>query len=221
MTYIVALTGGIGSGKTTISNSFKKIGINVIDTDIIGKKLIEKNIKIFNSIKKKFGHSILNSNQSINRRLLKTYIFNDKQKKIWLEDRLIPEIYKESKRQIKLVSSIWCLWVVPLLIEKKLDKIAHRILVVDTPIKTQIKRIIIRDKINQYQAKNMIAQQTSRNKRILISDDIIFNNNKTIKKLDAYVHYLNYFYTYLFNQNELKKKNKIQIFKKNYLTKLY
>lgn len=208
MTYIVALTGGIGSGKTTISNSFKKIGINVIDTDIIGKKLIEKNIKIFNSIKKKFGHSILNSNQSINRRLLKTYIFNDKQKKIWLEDRLIPEIYKESKRQIKLVSSIWCLWVVPLLIEKKLDKIAHRILVVDTPIKTQIKRIIIRDKINQYQAKNMIAQQTSRNKRILISDDIIFNNNKTIKKLDAYVHYLNYFYTYLFNQNELKKKKK-------------
>ncbi|QIQ41247.1 MAG: dephospho-CoA kinase [Buchnera aphidicola (Aphis urticata)] len=217
MTYIVALTGGIGSGKTTISNSFKKIGINVIDTDVIGKKIVEKNIEIFNSIKKKFGNSILNANHSINRKLLRKYIFNDKQTKLWLENMLIPEIYKESKKQIKLVNAIWCLWVVPLLIEKKLDKIADRILLVDTPEKTQIKRIITRDKISRYQAKKIIYQQTNRNKRILISDDIILNKNKNIKTLDVYVYYLNNFYTYLFNQYKFKKK----FFKKNYLTKLY
>ncbi|UPT14576.1 dephospho-CoA kinase [Buchnera aphidicola] len=220
MTYIVALTGGIGSGKTTISNSFKKIGINIIDTDIIGKKIIEKNIKIFNSIKKKFGNSILNSNQSINRKLLRKYVFNDKQTKLWLENILIPEIYKESKKQIKSVNSIWCLWVVPLLIEKKLDKIADRVLLVDAPVKTQIKRIMIRDKISLYQAKKIIYQQTNRNKRILISDDIILNGNKNIKTLDQYVYYLNYFYTYLFNKYKLKNY-KTPIFKKNYLTKLY
>lgn len=219
MTYIVALTGGIGSGKTTISNSFKKLGVNIIDTDIIGKKIIEKNVKIFNAIKKKFGNSILNSNQLINRKLLRKYVFNEKKNKLWLENILIPEIYKESKRQIKLVNSTWCLWVVPLLIEKKLDNIAHRILIVDTPVKTQIKRIMIRDEINQYQAKNIITQQTSRNKRILIADDIILNKNT--KKLDTYVYYLNCFYTYLFNKYKLQKKNKKQIFKKNYLTKLY
>ncbi|QCI18193.1 dephospho-CoA kinase [Buchnera aphidicola (Aphis nasturtii)] len=217
MTYIVALTGGIGSGKTTISNSFKKIGVNVIDTDIIGKKIVEKNIEIFNSIKKKFGNSILNSNHSINRKLLRKYVFNDKQIKLWLENMLIPEIYKESKKQIKLVNAIWCLWVVPLLIEKKLNTIADRILLVDTPEKIQIQRIIIRDKISRYQAKKIIYQQTRRNKRILISDDIIFNKNKNIKILDTYVYYLNNFYTYLFSKYKFKKK----IFKKNYLTKLY
>ena len=206
MTYIVALTGGIGSGKTTISNSFKKIGINIIDTDIIGKKIIEKNIKIFNSIKKKFGNSILNSNQSINRKLLRKYVFNDKQTKLWLENILIPEIYKESKKQIKSVNSIWCLWVVPLLIEKKLDKIADRVLLVDAPVTTQIKRIMIRDKISLYQAKKIIYQQTNRNKRILISDDIILNGNKNIKTLDQYVYYLNYFYiNYLFIKLTAKK----------------
>ncbi len=218
MTYIVALTGGIGSGKTTISNSFKKLGVNIIDTDIIGKKIIEKNVKIFNAIKKKFGNNILNSNQLINRKLLRKYVFNEKKNKLWLENILIPEIYKESKRQIKLVNSTWCLWVVPLLIEKKLDNIAHRILIVDTPVKTQIKRIMIRDEINQYQAKNIITQQTSRNKRILIADDIILNKNT--KKLDTYVYYLNCFYTYLFNKYKLKNY-KTPIFKKNYLTKLY
>lgn len=220
MTYIVALTGGIGSGKTTVSNSFKKIGVNIIDTDVITKQIIETNKKIFHSIKKKFGNSILNSNQSINRKLLRTCIFHDKQKKIWLEDILIPEIYKESKKQIKLVNAIWCIWVVPLLIEKKFSKIAHRILVVDTPINTQIQRIIIRDQINLYQARNIIRQQASRNKRILISDDIIFNPNKNIQKLDKNVHYLYYFYTYLFNTYK-RKKNKKKIFKKNYFTKLY
>lgn len=217
MTYIVALTGGIGSGKTTISNSFKKIGVNVIDTDIISKRIIEKNIKIFNSIRKKFGENILDSKHEINRKLLRKYIFNDKKDKKWLEDTLIPEIYKESKKQIKSINSLWCLWVVPLLIEKKLNKIVDRILVIDTPIKTQLKRIIIRDKINLYQAKKIVSQQTSRNQRILISDDIIFNKNKDIKILNLYVRYLNYFYTYLFNQY----KNKKFFFKKNYLTKLY
>ncbi|QCI17034.1 dephospho-CoA kinase [Buchnera aphidicola (Aphis helianthi)] len=221
MTYIVALTGGICSGKTTISNGFKKIGINIIDTDIIAKEIIEKNIKIFNSIKKKFGKRILNFDHSINRRLLKQCIFNNKKDKLWLENILIPEIYKESKRQIKLVKSIWCLWVVPLLVEKKLDKIAHRILLVDTPVRTQIKRIMIRDKINVYQAKNIIYQQTSRNKRIFISDDIIFNKSKNIQKLNIYVNYLNCFYTYLFNIYKIKKKSKKLILKKNYLTKLY
>ncbi|WP_348769539.1 dephospho-CoA kinase [Buchnera aphidicola] len=221
MTYIVALTGGIGSGKTTISNSFKKIGINIIDTDIISKQIIEKNIEVFNAIKKKFGNSILNSNQSINRKLLRKYIFHDKKTKLWLEDILIPKIYQESKKQIKLVNSIWCLWVVPLLVEKKLDKIAHRILLVDTSLKIQIKRLIKRDKINLCEAKNMIYQQTSRNKRIVISDDVILNHNKNIETLDIYTYYLNCFYTYLFNTYHLKKQTKKQIFKKNYLTKLY
>ncbi|QCI22659.1 dephospho-CoA kinase [Buchnera aphidicola] len=216
MTYIVALTGGIGSGKTTVSNGFKKIGINVIDTDVIARNIIEYNSQIFCSIKKKFGEKILNKENSINRILLRKYIFNDKNHRLWLENLLYPKIYQESKTQIKLTKSNWCLWVVPLLIEKKLEKQAHRILLVDTPVKEQIKRIIKRDKISFLEAKKIIALQTTRKKRISISDDIIFNK-KNVKKINTYVCYFNSLYLYLSKKND----KKITEIKKNYLTKFY
>ncbi|WP_284443358.1 dephospho-CoA kinase [Buchnera aphidicola] len=216
MTYIVALTGGIGSGKTTVSNGFKKIGINIIDTDVIAKNIIEYNSQILFSIKKKFGKKILNTGNSINRILLRKYIFNNKNHRLWLENLLYPKIYQETKTQIKLTQSNWCLWVVPLLIEKKLEKKAHRILLVDTPVKEQIKRIIKRDKISLLEAKKIITLQATRKQRISISDDIIFNK-KNIKKINSYIYYFNLLYSYLSKKND----KKITEIKKNYLTKFY
>ncbi|AYN24842.1 dephospho-CoA kinase [Buchnera aphidicola] len=215
MTYIVALTGGICSGKTTVSDSFKKIGVNIIDTDIIGREIIEKKTKISSSIKKKFGKTILNKDNSINRFFLRNYIFNDKKSRLWLEHILHPIILKESKKKIESTKSNWCLWVVPLLFEKKIEKKANRILLIDTPVRTQIKRIVKRDKISIYEAKKIIAHQISRKKRIYLSDDIILNKNKNIKKLNSYVYYLNNFYMYL------SKKNNQRNIKKNNLTKFY
>ncbi|QCI17606.1 dephospho-CoA kinase [Buchnera aphidicola (Acyrthosiphon lactucae)] len=217
MTYIVALTGGIGSGKTTVSNEFKKIGINIIDTDTIAKNIIEFNSTISLSIKKKFGKKILNIDNSINRFLLRKYVFNNKNDRLWLENLLYPKIYQETKNQIKITQSNWCLWVVPLLIEKKLEKKAHRILLVDTPVKEQIKRIIKRDNISHVEAKKIISLQTTRKARISISDDIIFNN-KNIKNINLYIYYFNIFYSYL---SEKYHKKKIIDIKKNYLTKFY
>ncbi|QCI21515.1 dephospho-CoA kinase [Buchnera aphidicola (Hyadaphis tataricae)] len=217
MTYIVALTGGIGSGKTTVSDCFKKIGVNVIDTDIIAKNIIEKNVKISLIIAQKIGKKILNYNNSINRSLLRKHIFENKNDRLWLENLLHPKIYQESQNQIKLLKSAWCLWVVPLLIEKKLEKKPDRILLVDTTINRQIQRIIKRDKINIQEARRMISIQASRKTRISISDDIIFNKNN-IKKISQCVEYLNHFYSYL-----SKKHNYNQIIntKKNYLTKFF
>ncbi|WAI19147.1 MAG: dephospho-CoA kinase [Buchnera aphidicola (Brevicoryne brassicae)] len=217
MTYIVALTGGIGSGKTTVSNSFKKIGINVIDTDVIAKNIIKNNYQISNSIKKKFGKKILNSNNLIDRLLLREYVFNNKNYRLWLENLLHPKIYQESKNQIKLIKSNWCLWVVPLLIEKNLEKKPNRILLVDTTIKNQIKRIMKRDNINLQTAKKIIALQASRKKRISVSDDIIFNKH-SIYKINKYVYYFNSFYSYL---SKINNQKKIKNIKKNYLTKFY
>ena len=217
MTYIVALTGGIGSGKTTVSNSFKKIGINIIDTDIIAKKIVKYNFEISNIIKKKFGKKILNSDNSINRFLLRKYIINNKNNRLWLEALLHPKIYQETKNQIKKTQSKWCLWVVPLLFEKNLEKKANRILLVDAPVKNQIKRIIKRDCISLQEAKKIIALQTTRKQRIKMSDDIIFNNNR-IKKINIYVYYFNSFYSYLAYKYNQKKSKDI---KKNYLTKFY
>jgi len=216
MTYIVALTGGIGSGKTTISDGFKKIGINIIDTDVIAKNIIKYNFEISFSIKKKFGKKILNTDNSINRFLLRKYIFNSQQDRLWLENLLYPKIFQETEYRIKITKSNWCLWVVPLLIEKKLEKKAHRILLVDTPVKEQIKRIVKRDKISVQEAKKIIKLQTTRKKRISVSDDIILNN-KNIKIINMYIYYFNLFYSHLSN----KHKKKIIDIKKNYLTKFY
>lgn len=215
MIYIVALTGGICSGKTTVSDRFKKIGINVIDTDVIGRKIIEKNKKISDSIKKKFGKKILNKDNSINRFLLRNCIFNEKKSRLWLENILHPEILKKSKKKIKLIQSTWCLWVVPLLFEKKIEKKANRILLIDTPIRIQIRRMIKRDKININEAKKIISYQVRRKKRISLSDDIILNKNKNIEQLSLYIHYLNNFYIYLSKQNNQKN------IKKNNITKFY
>ncbi|QCI24291.1 dephospho-CoA kinase [Buchnera aphidicola (Muscaphis stroyani)] len=212
MTYIVALTGGICSGKTTISNSFKKIGIHVVDSDVISKKIIENNFLVFNAIKKKFGRKVLNIDNSINRSVLKKYIFYNKNNKLWLENLLHPKIYKESQLQIKSKKSVWCLWVVPLLIEKKLEKRVNRILLVDAPIKVQIKRMIQRDKINSEEAKKIVSLQSTRYERISVSDDIIYNNEK-IHKLDWYSYYFDSLYTLL-----SKKNKKLKNFKKNKLT---
>ncbi|QCI25421.1 dephospho-CoA kinase [Buchnera aphidicola (Sitobion avenae)] len=217
MTYIVALTGGIGSGKTTVSNCFKKIGVNIIDTDIIARNIIEHDKYISSSIKKKFGKKILNLDHSINRFLLRKYIFNEKNYRVWLENLLHPKIYQETKRQIKLVESNWCLWVVPLLIEKKLEKKAHRVLLVDIPVKEQIKRIVKRDNITFLEAKKIISLQATRNKRISMSDDIIFNK-KNMKKMNLYISYFNLLYSYL--SKEYYKNKTINI-KKNYLTTFY
>ncbi|CAL4321139.1 dephospho-CoA kinase [Buchnera aphidicola] len=214
MTYIVALTGGIGSGKTAVSDRFKKIGINIIDTDILARKIIEKNANISNVIKKKFGKKILNTDDSINRILLRKHIFNNKNSRFWLENTLQPEILKESKKIIKSIKSRWCLWVVPLLIEKKLEKKANRILLIDTPVKIQIQRIIKRDKITYDEAEKIISNQASRKQRIALSDDIIVNK-KNLQKLDLYVNYLNNFYIHL--SKKINKKND----KENNLTKFY
>ncbi|QCI20352.1 dephospho-CoA kinase [Buchnera aphidicola (Brachycaudus cardui)] len=217
MTYIVALTGGIGSGKTTISNGFKKIGVNIIDTDIIAKNIIQYNSKISNIIKKKFGKEILNTDNSINRILLRKKVFNNKHDRLWLENLLYPDIFQESKKQIKLIESNWCLWVVPLLVEKKLEKKVNRILLVDLPIQHQIKRTVKRDQISVQEAKKIISLQATRKERISIADDIILNTKK-IEKIHKHIYYLNFFYSYL--ARKYSQQTTINI-KKNYLTKFY
>lgn len=198
MTYIVALIGGIGSGKTTISNLFKDIGIQIIDADIITRNILKNDKMVINAIIKNCGVRFLKIDGSINRKLLRNYIFSCKIKKIWLEKLLHPIIINTMKQEIKKVTSPWCLWVVPLLIEMKLYKYTNRILLVDVPIQQQLKRTVKRDNINKIQANLIISSQSTRKERLLIADDIIHNIN-TIQSLKIYVKKLNKYYSKLAN----------------------
>ncbi|CAL1329211.1 dephospho-CoA kinase [Candidatus Providencia siddallii] len=176
MAYVIALTGGIGSGKTTISNEFFKLGVPIIDADIISRKIIESNTIVYKRIIHHFGKDIVNNKNCIDRNKLRKIIFSNIREKKWLESQLFNLIQKETEKQIQKIKYSYVLWVVPLLIEKNIFNIANRILVVDATKNEQISRVIKRDKITKKDVNNILKTQVNRKKRIYHADDIITNH---------------------------------------------
>lgn len=184
MPYIIALTGGICSGKTTVANIFSKFpGVSIIDSDVIARKVTQPKSPALSSIVKYFGSSILLSNGTLNRLALKKHIFSNSTDKKWLEKLLHPIIQQETKKAIHKLSykSLYILWVVPLLIENNLQKKAHRTLVIDIHPDAQLHRIINRDKINKQYAKKILLAQSTRQHRLNHAHDTININSTNIK----------------------------------------
>ncbi|MGP1939037.1 MAG: dephospho-CoA kinase [Arsenophonus sp. ET-DL9-MAG3] len=196
MSYVVALTGGIGSGKSTISNKFAYLGVPIIDADIIARQIVMPNTYPFNTIKQYFGSTILNNNGYLNRMKLRKKIFTDPTKKNWLNNLLHPLIHQETQRQLTLPNYPYIIWVVPLLIKNNLENFANRILVVDATPEEQIIRVIKRDRINREEVKNILSNQIDRTKHLQKADDIIKNHNNKLK-LDKIVRKLHQKYLQL------------------------
>lgn len=208
--YLVVLTGGIGSGKTTVSNIFSKLGVDVIDADIISKNILVTGSKILRKIFKKFGKKIKNEDYSLNRKILRKSIFKSSYLRKWLNNLLHPIIYSKIYKEIEKSKSIWCLIVIPLLIESKIKIKADRILVVDTTIQNQINRIILRDNEDKKNIKKIIFVQAKKDQRLMVADDIIVNN-KNLKSLFCKVKNLHKYYCILANKKIifLQKYNNI------------
>ncbi|WP_392552844.1 dephospho-CoA kinase [Orbus wheelerorum] len=179
MPYIVALSGGIASGKSTVANLFAKLGAQVVDADIIAKKVVEKGSLALKHIVEYFGQDILLADGNLNRAKLREVIFNQQQHRIWLNQYLHPIIQRETTLQISKLDSPYVLWVVPLLIENNLQKQADRVLIIDTPVDIQIERLKNRDNISEDLAKNMLLSQATNADRISYADDVIVNNGDT------------------------------------------
>ncbi|MDR0805468.1 MAG: dephospho-CoA kinase [Enterobacteriaceae bacterium] len=179
MSYIVALTGGIGSGKSTVANEFCRLGVPVIDADIIARQVVESGTNALAAIADHFGTSILQADGSLNRQKLRERIFNHAIDKLWLNNLLHPLIQQETQRQLTHAAKIttpYVLWVVPLLIENNLCNKANRILVVDVSRKTQLHRIMTRDNCSEHLAEQILAAQTSREIRLSYADDVLNND---------------------------------------------
>ncbi|BCN93841.1 dephospho-CoA kinase [Thiomicrorhabdus immobilis] len=190
MTKVIALTGGIGSGKTTVSDFLKKQHIPVIDTDIIARQVVEPNSVGLKKIVDCFGAGILNNDGSLNRSLLRDKVFNDPQAKTALESILHPLIQFETRQQIqryKKQLQPLIIVAIPLLIEI-IQKTSTRpgyideIWVVDCPTETQIERATQRDNSNRTLIKKIISQQASRQQRLAYADRVI-ENNGTVEQL--------------------------------------
>ena len=176
MTYIVGLTGGIGSGKSTIAELFAQHNVPIIDADIVARQVVKKGSLLLSQIAAHFGQQILTENGDLNRAALRKLIFQSESEKNWLNNLLHPAIRVEMQRQLTEHQAPYVLWVVPLLIENKLTKECDRILVIDVLPDIQLERATKRDNSQQEIIKNIMAAQVDRATRLSYADDIIENN---------------------------------------------
>ncbi|MFM4964461.1 dephospho-CoA kinase [Aeromonas bivalvium] len=175
--YVVAITGGIGSGKTTVANQFAELGIEIIDADVIAREVVEPGMPALAAIRQHFGAGVLDEEGRLDRRRLRERVFSEPDAKGWLNALLHPLIRQEMQRQCAAARSPYCLLVVPLLVENRLTAMADRILVVDVDEETQITRTCRRDGVSRAQAKAIVAAQASRMARLAAADDIIENRD--------------------------------------------
>ncbi|PSW64718.1 dephospho-CoA kinase [Photobacterium leiognathi subsp. mandapamensis] len=177
MSLVIGLTGGIGSGKTTVANLFADTyGIDIIDADIVAREVVEPNTFGLNAIVEKCGKEILLEDGTLNRAKLRDAIFSQPELKTWLNNLLHPLIREKMQQDINQSQSAYCLLVVPLMVENNLQTMTHRLLVVDVDEQVQIQRTQQRDNVSIEQIKNILASQASREQRLDAADDVITNN---------------------------------------------
>lgn len=195
MSYIVALSGGIASGKSTIANLFAQLGVPIIDADVIARQVVAVGSSALTQIVKHFSQEILLENGELDRSQLREIIFNNEHERLWLNNLLHPIIAQEAQQQIAKQTAPYIIWVVPLLIENNLHQLADRVLIIDTPEALQLERLIDRDKISESLAKRMIDSQVSLSDRLAFADDIIINDGNLVS-LTMQVYDLNKKYLY-------------------------
>lgn len=175
-TYIVGLTGGIGSGKSTVADLFGKLDVPLIDADVVARQVVEKGSATLAKIVEHFGNEILTFDGNLDRSKLRQIIFSDNTERLWLNNLLHPAIRQEIRQQITQIKADYLILVVPLLIENNLTSLCDRILVVDIEPAIQIERVMQRDKNNKEMVQRIMQTQVSREERLAYADDIIENN---------------------------------------------
>lgn len=181
--YVVGISGGIGSGKTTVTALFAKYGVEVIDADVIAREVVAPGTPALKAIVTKFGYGILDESGGaspgmLNRAKLRTLVFNDMAVKNWLDQLLHPVIRQQMCLQTQNAKSIYCLLSAPLLVENKLYEQVDRVLIVDVDETIQLQRAVLRDKSNESQIHAIMRAQATRQQRLAVANDVLNNNGK-------------------------------------------
>ena len=175
MTYCVGLTGTIGSGKSTVSHYFSKLGIPVISADMIARTVTEKDQPALRSIAQHFGPQAINSSGELNRRYVRHWIATHPEDRIWLEALLHPLINQEMDyQQQQLMHHPYCLLEIPIL--KTKAAYLNRILLIKAPLQQQITRVMQRDKLSKEEAIRWLNIQLEAHPLTVTPDDILENN---------------------------------------------
>ena len=178
----VALTGGIASGKSLVSDLLAIHGCHIIDLDEISREVVLPGTKGLNELVKSFGDSILLSDGSLDRKNLRDVLYKKGRNRAKIEQILHPKILQKMKSSMEIFKEGVLVVVIPLLVEKELWGPFDRAIVVDCDVDTQINRLTARENIDSAKAQTMLMAQASREQRIQLSDhlptDIIDNNSK-------------------------------------------
>ncbi len=194
---LIGLTGGIGSGKSTVADLFAAQGVTLVDTDLIAHALTGPGGAAMAPIQASFGSSVIAADGRLDRAAMRQIAFSDPKARQGLEAILHPMIRAQSDREVAAASGVYTLLVVPLMVESgKWRERVHRLLVVDCPREVQIDRVMQRSHLPREQIEAILAAQASREQRLAAADDII-DNAGSPDALPGQVHALHRAYTLL------------------------
>lgn len=179
--YVVALTGGIGSGKSEAAKQFAALGVPVVDVDVISHALTDPGNPFLSELESIFGDAVFNADRSLNRAKLRTLVLADPQQRIKLEQLMHPAIYNEALRQLKeneeARQPAYQILVIPLLFENhRYQSVVNQALVVDCDEQLQIQRAMTRSQLSESEVRAIMAAQVSRAERLQLADEIIKND---------------------------------------------
>lgn len=191
--WILGITGGIGSGKSLVTELFIKQGIAAIDADQAARWVVAKGEPALTEIANHFGKHLLLADGTLDRAALRQIIFNNTEQRHWLENLLHPLIRQQLHNFLENAQSPYAILVSPLLLETTQHQLVDRILVIDVPEEIQIARAMQRDNVTKQQISAIMQAQLSRSERLAQANDIIVND-QSIQQLEQQVQQLHQHY---------------------------
>ena len=192
-TWILGLTGGIGSGKSAAAQHFIDLGVPVVDADHASRWVVEPGRPALVKIAEHFGPGVLQADGPLDRAALRKLIFENAEERRWLEALLHPLIAEEIAHHLAQAQSPYAILVSPLLIESGQYAMTQRILVIDAPEHLQIERTLQRDQTSEQQVQAILKAQSSRQDRLSHADDVVVND-RDLAWLHGEVERLHHFY---------------------------
>ena len=174
--FVVGLTGGIGSGKSAVSTLFERLGVTIVDADLIAREVVAPGSVALTEITSHFGTGITLSDGSLDRAQLRERVFGSPTELKALEGIVHPRIREQMRIQTAAAQSPYVIQVTPLLLESSRPRHVDRVLVVDVAVETQISRTMSRDSSSRELVERIVANQVTREERLAQADDVIDNS---------------------------------------------
>ena len=189
MALIVGITGGIGSGKSAVTQRFEQHGVTVVDADLVARVIVQPGRQALAEIARHFGQEIILADGTLDRAALRQRVFADDNERHWLEQLTHPLIGQEILDQISAATSPYTILSSPLLLETSQKNVVDCVVVVDVPEEIQLQRTVQRDDNDEAQVRRIMAAQMPRDDR-LAQADIVIDNSRSLAALDSLVEEL-------------------------------